>query len=273
MKVCYVDETGFNDSEPCFVMTGIMVDAAKLHRTREEFADIFSDLQNLFSGNLQELKGSKILFGINCWRKVEAEKRKQIVGSLVEWLEKRRGLLMLAAIDRSKHSRLDFSQHPNCVSDIWLCGGLHIALQVQKANQSKKGNKGNTFLVFDDNKMKADAYAELLWDPPAWTDSYYHKKKKEDRLDQVIDTAFTIKSHHAGLVQVADLYAFLFRRYTELKDFGQAEEWCGEGDLIESFVQKLATRMPPKAVRWPAHPRCPCTTLFNQLAPPSLRTL
>lgn len=60
--------------------------------------------------------------------------------------------------------------------------------------------------------MKADALAELLWSPPEWTDDYYDKKKKQERLDQLVDTAFTVKSHHAGLVQVADIYALVFRR-------------------------------------------------------------
>lgn len=61
---------------------------------------------------------------------------------------------------------------------------VHVALQVQKNNQSKSHNKGLTFLVFDENKAKADALADLLWDVPNWTDDYYQKKKKQERLDQ-----------------------------------------------------------------------------------------
>ena len=88
-----------------------------------------------------------------------------------------------------------------------------MALQLQKANQTSGNNKGHTFLIFDDNKVKADTLSDLLWKPPAWTDDYYGRKKRQDPLDQIIDTTFSIKSHHAGLVQVADLFAFIFRRY------------------------------------------------------------
>ena len=76
----------------------------------------------------------------------------------------------------------------------------HIALQVQKVNRSFRNNKGVTFLMFDENKAKADTLAEFLWDPPAWTDDYYGKKKKQEGLDQLIDSAFTVKSHHAELI-------------------------------------------------------------------------
>jgi hypothetical protein len=44
VKVCYVDETGNTAQDPCLVMVGILVDAYRLNRTREEFADIFDEV-------------------------------------------------------------------------------------------------------------------------------------------------------------------------------------------------------------------------------------
>jgi hypothetical protein len=101
----------------------------------------------------------------------------------------------------------------------------------EAANQGRGKNKGNTVLIFDDNKVTADALSDLLWQPPEWTDDYYVKQKKQNRLDQIVDTTFTIRSHHAGLV--ADLFALVFRRYADMKDFGKPEEWEGEQALIE----------------------------------------
>jgi hypothetical protein len=46
-----------------------------------------------------------------------------------------------------------------------LAAALHIALQMQKANQGRAKNKGHTILIFDDNKAKADSLSELLWQP------------------------------------------------------------------------------------------------------------
>ena len=71
MKVCYVDESGNTAEDPCLIMVGILADATRLNRTRQEFAEIFDTLQGLFHENLRELKGSKIIFGRNRWRKVD----------------------------------------------------------------------------------------------------------------------------------------------------------------------------------------------------------
>jgi hypothetical protein len=254
-------------------MVGVLVDAYRLNRSREEFADIFDEIQSLFEENLRELKGSKMIFGRDRWRKVDPELRKRIAGYLCNWVADRRHHLALAAIDRHKLKNEKAAVVPKACRDEWLAGGLHIALQLQKANQGKDKNKGHTFLIFADNKAKADALSDLLWQPPQWTDDYYCKQKKQDRLDQIVDTTFSIKSHHAGLVQVADLFAFIFRRYAEMHDFGQPEEWPGEQGLIKGYVNTLAQRLLPRSCRWPTRQIEASSLWFNSIAPTSLMAL
>ncbi|GIX16209.1 MAG: hypothetical protein KatS3mg119_0395 [Rhodothalassiaceae bacterium] len=273
MKICYVDESGNNSEDPCLVMVGVLVDSYRLNRTREEFAEIFDDIQRLFEKNLRELKGSKMFFGRDRWRNVNPEDRKRIVGHLCKWISDRKHYLVLSAIDRSKLNRDNTANVPEQCRDEWLAGGLHIALQIQKAHQKKSKNKGHTFLIFDDNKMKADNLSELLWQPPEWTDDYYDRKKKQIRLDQIVDTTFTIKSHHAGLVQVADLFAFIFRRYAEMKDFGMPEGWAGEQALIGKYVEALSSRLLARVCRWPKRPNGASSRWFNSIAPASLMSL
>lgn len=273
MKVCYVDESGNAARDPCLIMVGVLVDTYRLNRTREEFADIFDAVQSLFEENLRELKGSKMIFGRDRWRKVDADVRKRIAGYLCSWVVKRKHQVALAAIDRKKLKRHLSGDIPNECHDEWLTGGLHIALQIQKANQGASKNKGNTFLIFDDNKAKADKLSDLLWHPPEWTDDYYGKNNKQDRLDQIVDTTFSIKSHHAGLVQVADLFAFIIRRYAEMTDFGIPEEWPGERALIEGYVDTLSKRLLPKGSRWSARPAGDSSKWFNAVAPASLIAL
>ena len=50
---------------------------------------------------------------------------------------------------------------------------------------------------------------------------------------------------------MADLFAFIFRRYAEIKDYGVKEEWTGEKELIDEYVESLAGRLLPKPARWP----------------------
>ena len=273
MKVCYVDESGNTAQDPCLVMVGVLVDAARLRKTRREFAEVFDIVQGLFVESLRELKGSRMMRGRDRWRKVDPGTRKQIAGYFCNWIGQRKHRLVVTAIDRAKLKETEKDGEPAERRDGWLAAGLHVALQIQKANQASRSNKGHTFLIFDDNKVKADALSDLLWKPPAWTDGYYSRKKKQDPLDQVIDTTFSIKSHHAGLVQVADLFAFILRRYAEIKDYSAGEEWSGEQALLDGYVGSLAGRLLPKATRWPARATSGAAQWFNAMAPPSLKAL
>lgn len=274
MEVCYTDESGNSSTDPCLVMVGIVVDAARLNRTRTEFAGIFDEIQSIFEENLRELKGSKMIFGRDRWRKVDPELRKSIAGYLCDWVSKRKHTLALAAIDRARHAKEQTAGLPEPCKNVWLACGLHVALQIQKFHQSKEKNKGNTFLIFDDNKREADTLSDLIFGPPEWTDQYYDRGKKQDRLDQIIDTTFAIRSHQAGLVQVADLFAFILRRHAELSDYGSAEEWPGERMLIEDYTSRLVPRLLPIATRWPRRPGDnACPAWFNSIAPRSLKEL
>ena len=273
MKVCYVDESGNQPTDPCLIMVGLLVDALRLNRTHEEFGDIFQTVSQHFEEELKELKGSKLLFGRDRWRKIDPSVRKGVAERLCCWLSERKHHLVLAAIDKSRFEKQKNSSLPGFTNDPWLSASVHIALQLQKNNQGKSHNKGLTFLVFDENKAKADILADLLWDVPHWTDDYYNKNSKQERLDQLIDSAFTVKSHHAGLVQIADLYAFIFRRFVEFRDFGMSEEWSGEKQLIDGYVDLLRSRLLPQSTRWPAKTGSKAAKWFNELAPQSLRLL
>ena len=273
MKVCYVDESGNNANDPCLVMVGIVVDAHRLNRTREEFGEIFDEVQGLFQENLKELKGAKMIFGRDRWRNVDAETRKRIAGSLCRWVADRKHHIAMSAIDRQRFAQVNATPFAPAPSDPWLAASLHIALQLQKHHQRTRKNKGHTFLFMDENKQKADQLAELLFEPPEWTDAYYGRRKNEARLDQLIDSSFAVKSHHAGLVQVADMYALILRRYAELHDYGATELLEGEKSLIDGYTTTLASRMLPKATRWPATAKAPCCKWYNDIAPASLRAL
>ena len=274
MKVCYVDESGNRSNDPFLVMIGIVVDTYRLNRTRTEFGQIFDVIQDIFQENLRELKGSKMIMGRSRWRKVAPSTRDLIADFLCKWVGGRKHSLVLAAIDRQKLSTIDSGpQIPKEMSDPWLAAALHVALQLQRAHQKIKSNKGTTFLVFDENKMKADNFAEMLWQCPSWADTYYGRTRKQEALDQLVDTAFTVKSHHVGLVQVADLYSFLFRRYAELEGGATREEFSGERELIGKYVGILSRSLLPKSHRWPSRTGSPCARWYSSIAPDPLLAL
>ena len=272
MKICYVDESG-DSQDPCLIMVGVLVDSVRLNRTRVEFSEIFAEIQSLFQENLRELKGSKIIFGRDRWRKVDPDIRHQIAEFFCCWISEKKHKLAISAIDREKFRNVAEDGDTAERRDEWLAAGLHIALQIQRFSQSSKKNKGHTFLIFDDNKQKADKFGEILWNPPEWTDSYYGKGGHQDRMDQIIDTPFAVKSHHAGLVQVADLFAFIMRRYVEIEDFGAREQWDGEKSLLDEYVSTLSGCLLPRAHRWPTRSGSAAVKWYNSLAPASLKGL
>lgn len=269
MKVCYVDESG-NSHDPCIVMVGILVDASRLNRTQVEFGDIFTTIQDFFQQNLREVKGAKLVGGKGGWKKVAPSVRKEIVHLVCDWISRRKHHLVLTAVDRDLFESSESRLQRSC-NDPWLACGLHVALQIQKKYIRTKRNKGKTFLIFDDNKWKADQLSDILIEPPQWTDQYYSTKRVRERLDQIIDTSLAINSRHAGLVQVADIFAYIFRRYAELFGYDRSESWRGEKNLIESSVLMLQQRLLIRP--WLVRPQNESHKWFNRVAPLALRKI
>lgn len=269
MKLCYVDETGTDGKSPVIVMVGIVADSQRLSRTQAEFASMFASLDEVALRNLRELKAVDLHRGKGAWYGVPGATRQAIVTNLCSWLCDRKHQISLAAIDleQFRAKPLDSSL------DAWMTAALHIALQIQRSHQSMKKNKGATFLVFDEHVKHDSELPELLFNPPPWTDGYYGLKRGKQRLDQVIDTAFYARSHHVGLVQIADLFAFLFRRYSELMDYGEAEAFTGERDRVTEWVKLISRRLLPKSSRWPARSKDGTANWYSELAPSSLISL
>jgi hypothetical protein len=273
MKFCYADESCDDRAEKVQVMVGIVADAQRLNRSRSEFSEIFALVEEQYPEALKELKGSRIFYGRGGWREVPPEIRKAVFRLFCEWIAGRKHALAVSAIDiEAFRTRLP-ANYPGPLRDLWVAGAVHIALQLQKLHQTLKKNKGHTVLIFDENKQMADRLNEVLFTPPAWTEAYYEKGKKQAPLDQIIDSAFFTKSHHAGLVQVADLFAFVLRRYAELADYGAEPEFVGEMDDLAPLVGLLAPRLISRSCRCPKRPKDECAETFVGLTPTCLVNL
>lgn len=271
MYFIYVDETGTDGNAPVMVMVGILANAERITRTTSELAKIFSKHSELTATRLTELKARQLFAGSGPWRTVSGNTRRAVVTELCQWLVERKHELTLAAID------LDAMQGSPpadaALGDSWQAGAMHIALQLQRLQQTKSGSKGLTVLVFDDNKMAMPRLAELVFDPPTWTDSYYSRQRKRPPLDRLVDTPFAVKSHHVGLVQVADIFAHIFRRHAELADFALEPRYPDERTHYAEWVGILAPRLIPRQHRWAVRSPSACAQWYSSLAPPSLTAL
>jgi hypothetical protein len=98
----------------------------------------------------------------------------------------------------------------------WLGAAMFIAALVQKKMQRIAKNKGHTVFICDDNKREMANLSDALYNADPWFDPIYlqtSKKKKIARFNQIINSAFAIKSQHSSLVQVADAVSYAYRRH------------------------------------------------------------
>ncbi len=113
--------------------------------------------------------------------------------------------------------------------------------------QAIKKNKGLTVLIFDDNRKELPNLSDALNQADAWYDPLYQIRKKGQsewkaiaagaRFNQIVNTAFGIKSHHSSFIQVADAVCYIYRRHLELSSVEEA--WDGEKQYIGGLVSRL----------------------------------
>ena len=136
-------------------------------------------------------------------------------------------------------------------------------------NQKEKNNKGNTVFVFD-NAQGKDELLKLVQEPPTITSGFYGLNKKQRPLDQVIDVPYFADSKHVGLIQVADLFAYIVRLYADITDNLAEEKFPGELQRLSDWVSLMGPVLLPDASRWPKNSKDLFTQFLTGIAPNSL---
>ncbi|MBE0568656.1 MAG: DUF3800 domain-containing protein [Deltaproteobacteria bacterium] len=270
MKFCYVDESGTGD-EPYAVMVGVMVDALRMRPTKSDWDALLTILSRLANRRIDEIHTRDFYAGNGPWRGLEGSIRAEIIDRVLDWLTLRKHLLVYCAVDKEQWFR-DFpgdARHAT-VSTLWRFLGLHLVLAIQKHNQCKLKNKGNTVLIIDNEERERVRFTDLVLNPPDWTHSYYGKSSRQDAFDQIVDAPYFADSKDVPLLQVADFAAFFLRRHLEL-EAGDPERYDGECARVGAWAAKALKRSIPKAAIYPRRDRCQCSQLFYDYAPPLLR--
>jgi hypothetical protein len=136
---------------------------------------------------------------------------------------------------------------------------------IQKNFQKEEKLKGNTVMIFDREFLEEQAFC--IFNPPTWTDYYYDKRKKQERMDQIVDVPNFGDSEHVHLLQVADLITYFLRLYLEIIRGNTTEAYSGELHFLETFVLKIKAMALPTSTRYPSRGRDECTELFYHVAP------
>jgi len=251
MKFVYVDETGNKDQSDVFVMTGLLIDAYSLRICTVTFDDMIREfLARHPTKSPTELKTQAIINGSGGWSKVDAAERKEFIGKVCDVAVEYAKLYSVAFSFQAFDNTARNAGYGQPFGDsYWLGAAMFIAALVQKKMQRIEKNKGHTVFICDDNKWEMANLSEALHQADPWFDPIYlqtSKKKKiapARRFNQIINSAFAIKSQHSSLVQVADAGSYAYRRHLELKS--ENEEWDGEGQYFASLVAKLEPKREP----------------------------
>ena len=273
MKFCYIDESG-TGSEPYAVMIGIIVDAQRMHVTKGEWTNLLLFLSKIIHKPVQEIHTRDFYPGNGIWRGLDGPMRNRVITAVFQWLNDRKHSVLCSAIDRVKFQNLQSSCNLlEGIDTIWKCLGLHLILGLQKTFQIEKKNKGNTLLVFDEEKREELQFSALINNPPYWTDEYYNKKENQNRLDQVIDVPYFADSKHVGLVQMADFAAFFLRRFIEIKTGAVGPRYKEEEQKIDQWIASLCQRHVSTSASYPKKGRTPAQEFFWSIAPDCIRDM
>ena len=269
MKFCYIDESGIGD-EPFGVMVGVLVDSHRMRPTKEGWDVVLAELSHLAGRSVTEMHTRDFYRGSSPWTNIDGPTRAQVVDLLLEWLSSRKHKFVYTATDKAKWNA-HFPADPRAkeVRSLWRFLGLHIALQVQKAGQKHKSNKGNTVLIFDREVKEENRFTDLILDPPSWTDTYYNRSPKQERLDQLVDVPYFGDSKHVLLLQAADLIAFFLRRHLELQNNG-TERYAGERARVATWIAQAMGWGVDRSIAYPKMGRCKCAEMFYEYAPSQL---
>ena len=244
MKFCYVDESGDKPQSDVFVMTGVLVDAYKLRKHTARFDQLIADFLAKHPGAPTELKTTAAINGEGGWRQVNPAERKQFISKICDLAAECATIFPIALSFQAFEKA---AKEQGFTATYWIAAAMFVAAFVQRKMQPIKKNKGLTVLIFDDNRREVPNFSDALYRADPWYDPIYQTRKKREsawkeisegtRFNQIVNSAFAIKSHHSSFIQVADAVCYVYRRDLELKS--DKEAWAGEKEYFAGLVSKL----------------------------------
>jgi hypothetical protein len=251
-------------------MCGLMVDAYKLRKKTEDFDVLLEAIFSQNPGVRNDFKTSRFINGKGCWRDIEAQVRKDLLTNICKLSVENGGKVIGVGLSFQRFDNACTAGHGHTVGNsYWLGAAMFTCCLIQKKMQGVRENKGLTVVIMDDNKQEMPRLSDALYESASWFDGLYQlqeekrgkkdwaKRSKDDRFDQIVNTAFAIKSDHSSLVQVADAISYVYRRHLELQT--ATEAWTGEKQYYRGLVKILE----PSRQTIGRCPDTPCVSFFK----------
>ena len=280
MKFVYLDESGTGE-EAISIMAGIVVDTMHMRKAKHEWGQHIQRLSLLTNKPFTELKASQLFNGKGPWKAIDGATRLGAVSEIIDWFEQSLLKVICVGVEQSKFESCtkQLKAYPEIASK-WRLMAMHTVLALQKHFQSapqrntkrrKIEPKGHCLLIFDDQHRERAKFHETFLDPPAWSDEYYDLAKGQEKISQIIDVPHFVDSKHIGLVQLADLFAYILRRSSELSSGLSAPNFPTEQQVMTDLHARIAKHMLPKSANYPKRNRSGVAELLWEIAPEQVR--
>ncbi len=278
MQFVYIDESGTGD-EPIAVMTAIVADSYRMRRTKHDWNYLLLELSQIIGRDIDEIHTRDFYSGNSPWRELSGSQRSDIIDSIFHWLQERKHSIVYTAVHKeSFYSDKNKSERLKEVGTLWRFMALHIALSIQKRFQGsargklrKVNPKGASVLIFDHEHREQERYTNMLLSPPDWTDSYYDKKERQDKMDKIIDVPHFVDSKQVGLIQLSDFMCFFLRKYLELEMGLVKPTYNDEKEKVANWSKLILKQSIPKSNIIMSRGRCNCADLFYKYIPEPLK--
>lgn len=213
MYVFYGDESGFSKgwgfeaAQPITVYAGILVDLTKLRKAIQTHDEIIEEINESSQIPIRELKFTDFK---ECSKEPykskyhNVENRCDLLSRIVTTFQSEINFkLIYSAIHDDtflKIKRAGLPKEAVRLTHPFLAAAYRVISRIEHIQQSKPKNKGNTFVILDEQNAFQEEFENLVVYP-------IHKNK----FTQIIDTAYFGKSHHSKLIQITDLMAGIIR--------------------------------------------------------------
>ena len=270
MKFIYVDESGNPDQGDVFTMCGLMVDAYNIRKKTEDFDTLLENIFMLRDGDGRDFKTKKFIGGKRGWKKIPEDKRKEFLRDICKLAVGNGGKVFGIGLSFEAFNKAVGNGHEQPFNNnYWLASAMFTACLVQKKMQILKKRRGLTVIVMDDNKMEMPKISDGLYQGDPWFDGLYQTRGskrrekfwldrvKKDRFDHIINTAFSIKSDHSSIVQVADVLSYVYRRHLELQSVDKINA------SEKKYYTELVEILKPARIKLGQCPDTPCVKFYK----------
>ncbi len=273
VKFCYCDESGVGD-EPIAVMVGVVVDASRMHLTKDDWQELLGSVSKFVGKPIPELHTKAFYAGNSPFRDLTGTQRSNIISIIYDWLAERKHHVVYTSVFKEKYEN-SFAKGdiPDELNTVWRFLGFHLVLAMQRHCQKQAKQKGHTIYVFDNKEREEKRFVDIILRPPKWSDEYYGRKLRQKQLDQIIDVPYFGDSKDVGLIQLADFFSFFLRRYAEISEGLAKPNYKDERSKLSNWIKIFAERSIGRAHIYPKGSLNSAEELFFNHAPPSIRIL